>query len=217
MTGIMAEEVVRSDIAMFDDSLRNAGFHVIAGVDEAGRGPLAGPVVAAVVVLREGFYLPGVDDSKRLSAKRRQAVLEEIMESALEVGVGVAWQDEIDEVNIRVASLRAMSRAVEQLSVVPNLVLVDGKDLPDLRLPAVALVRGDARSQSVAAASILAKVVRDALMCELAIVYPEYGFERHKGYPTPEHLRNLAAFGPCALHRKTFRGVSQSADESVDT
>lgn len=201
------EGVGVSDLVVFDDSLSDAGFSTIVGVDEAGRGPLAGPVVAAAVVLPAGAHLLGVDDSKRLSAKKRETLCKEILKCAIEASLGVAWQDEIDEVNIRVASLRAMARAVNQLSIDPDLVLVDGKDAPDLRLPVVALVRGDARSESVAAASIVAKVVRDALMCGLHTAYPQYGFNKHKGYPTPEHLRNLAAFGPCPLHRKTFRGV----------
>jgi ribonuclease HII len=196
-----------SSLAMFDDSLRDAGFPVVAGVDEAGRGPLAGPVVAAAVVLPRAKHPVGIDDSKRLSARKREAVFSEILRFAVEVSVGVAWQDEIDEVNIRVASLRAMARAVDKLCAVPNLVLVDGKDLPDLLLPAVALVHADARSESVAAASIVAKVVRDALMCEFHTAYPEYGFDRHKGYPTPEHLRRLAVLGPCPLHRRSFHGV----------
>lgn len=196
-----------SGLVVFDDSLRDAGFRIIAGVDEAGRGPLAGPVVAAAVVLPEGEHPLGIDDSKRLSARKRETVFARILRSAVEVSVGVAWQDEIDEVNIRVASLRAMARAVGKLCVVPNLVLVDGKDLPGLQLPAVALAHADARSESVAAASIVAKVVRDALMCELHTAYPEYGFDRHKGYSTPEHLRKLSVFGPCPLHRRSFHGV----------
>lgn len=207
MSGSTEERNEVSSLAMFDDSLRDAGFPILAGVDEAGRGPLAGPVVAAAVVLPRGEHLLGINDSKRLSANKREAVFGEILRFAVEVSVGVAWQDEIDEVNIRVASLRAMARAVDTLHTVPSLVLVDGKDLPELPLPAVALVHADARSESVGAASIVAKVVRDALMCELHTAYPEYGFDRHKGYPTPEHLRKLAMFGPCPLHRKSFRGV----------
>ena len=193
----------------FDDHLRESGFPILAGVDEAGRGPLAGPVVAAVVVMRPDTHPQGIIDSKMLSARRRDAALQRILEGCVEVSLGAAWQDEIDETNIRAATLLAMSRAISQLMVSPDLVLVDGLDLPPMSCPGVALVKGDARSESVAAASIAAKVARDAIMCHLHQVYPEYGFDRHKGYPTSEHLQCLAAFGPCPLHRRSYRGVEK--------
>ena len=193
----------------FDDRLRKSGFPILAGVDEAGRGPLAGPVVAAVVVMRPDTHPQGIIDSKMLSAGRRDAALQRILEGCVEVSLGEAWQDEIDEINIRAATLLAMSRAISQLTVSPDLVLVDGRDLPPMSCPGVALVKGDARSESVAAASIAAKVARDAIMCHLHQVYPEYGFDRHKGYPTSEHLQCLAAFGPCPLHRRSYRGVEK--------
>ena len=139
----------------------------------------------------------------------RMPLLRRILEGCVEVSLGAAWQDEIDEINIRAATLLAMSRAISQLTVSPDLVLVDGRDLPPMSCPGVALVKGDARSESVAAASIAAKVARDAIMCHLHQVYPEYGFDRHKGYPTSEHLQCLAAFGPCPLHRRSYRGVEK--------
>ncbi|MBP7893024.1 MAG: ribonuclease HII [Firmicutes bacterium] len=194
----------------FDDRLRKSGFPILAGVDEAGRGPLAGPVVAAVVVMRPDTHPQGIIDSKMLSARRRDAALQRILEGCVEVSLGAAWQDEIDQINIRAATLLAMSRAILRLTVSPDLVLVDGRDLPPTSRPGVALVRGDARSESVAAASIVAKVARDAIMCHLHEVYPEYGFDRHKGYPTREHLQCLAAFGPCPLHRRSYRGVERT-------
>jgi len=199
----------RGALGEFDDRLRESGFPTLAGVDEAGRGPLAGPVVAAVVVMRPGVHPQDIVDSKTLSAGRRDAALQRILEGCVEVSLGAAWQDEIDEINIRAATLLAMSRALSQLRVSPDLVLVDGLDLPPMSCPGVALVKGDARSESVAAASIVAKVARDAIMCHLHQVYPEYGFDRHKGYPTSEHLQCLAAFGPCPLHRRSYRGVEK--------
>jgi len=200
----------RGALGEFDDRLRESGFPILAGVDEAGRGPLAGPVVAAVVVMRPDTHPQGIIDSKMLSARRRDAALQRILEGCVEVSLGAAWQDEIDQINIRAATLLAMSRAILQLTVSPDLVLVDGRDLPPTSRPGVALVRGDARSESVAAASIVAKVARDAIMCHLHEVYPEYGFDRHKGYPTREHLQCLAAFGPCPLHRRSYRGVERT-------
>ena len=200
----------RGALGEFDDRLRESGFPTLAGVDEAGRGPLAGPVVAAVVVMRPGVHPQDIVDSKTLSAGRRDAALQRILEGCVEVSLGAAWQDEIDEINIRAATLLAMSRALSQLRVSPDLVLVDGLDLPPMSCPGVALVKGDARSESVAAASIVAKVARDAIMCHLHQVYPEYGFDRHKGYPTKEHPRRLAVLGPCPLHRRTYRGVDRT-------
>jgi len=200
----------RGALGEFDDRLRESGFPTLAGVDEAGRGPLAGPVVAAVVVMRPGVHPQDIVDSKTLSAGRRDAALQRILEGCVEVSLGAAWQDEIDEINIRAATLLAMSRALSQLRVSPDLVLVDGLDLPPMSCPGVALVKGDARSESVAAASIVAKVARDAIMSCLHEVYPEYGFDRHKGYPTKEHLQCLALLGPCPLHRRTYRGVERT-------
>jgi len=197
---------------------RRQGFSVVAGVDEAGRGPLAGPVVAAAVVLDQGHPIEGLADSKKLTAQKRQKLAPVISERSLAWGLGVVGPRDIDELNIRVASLLAMRRAFEQMlaaGVAPDLVLVDGRDLFPLpervpRLEARAVVRADSRAESVAAASILAKVYRDALMLEYHALWPVYGFDRHKGYPTAEHKRRVAQHGPCEIHRLTFRGVKPS-------
>ena len=194
----------------FDDRLRESGFRILAGVDEAGRGPLAGPVVAAAVVMRPGVHPHGVIDSKMLSAPRRDAALSRILEACAEVSLGAAWPDEIDEINIRAATLLAMSRAMSQLTISPDLAIVDGRDLPTLNCPGVALVRGDSRSESVAAASIVAKVARDAVMCHLHESYPEYGFDRHKGYPTREHLHRLACLDHVHSTEEAYRGVERT-------
>lgn len=185
------------------------GFLRVAGVDEAGRGPLAGPVVAAAVILPEGFDAVGINDSKKLSPKKRDRLYDHIRANASDVGVGVAEAGEIDAINILQASLLAMRRAVESLAVAPQHLLVDGLfDVP-LPLSQEALVKGDSRSVSIAAASIVAKVVRDRLMAEYALLYPHYGFNGHKGYPTKAHKMAIAAHGPSPIHRTTFRGVSE--------
>jgi ribonuclease HII len=179
----------------------------VAGVDEAGRGPLAGAVIAAAVMLDPGDPIAGLADSKKLAARRREELAEAIRARALAWGVGRAEPHEIDRINILQASLLAMSRAVEALRRRPAVALIDGLHCPRLACPAVALVRGDARNASIAAASILAKVVRDAEMLELDGLYPGYGFAVHKGYPTPAHLAALARLGPSAVHRRSFTPV----------
>lgn len=193
--------------AMFDHLIRSSVAPVLAGVDEAGRGPLAGPVVAAAVILEPGCDLQGVDDSKKLSSRARAAAIDVIAGSAIAVGIGVSWHDEIDVINIRAASLRAMERAVSAMGVLPDLLIVDGKDAVDVPCAVVPLVGADHRSQSVAAASIMAKVARDELMIQMDCEHPGYGFAAHKGYPTPQHLAALQRLGPCAIHRLTFKGV----------
>jgi ribonuclease HII len=189
--------------------VRMAGEGVtVAGVDEAGRGPLAGPVVAAAVVLGAGTRWDGLDDSKRLDAETRERLFARVRERARAFSWAVIGPKAIDHENIRRASLRAMHRAVTGLRVVPDLVLVDGLDgIPQLALPQQAVVDGDARMISIAAASVVAKVVRDRIMSCLDRVWPEYGFARHKGYGTPEHLEALARVGPCPLHRYSFSPV----------
>ncbi len=179
----------------------------VAGVDEAGRGPWAGPVVAAAVVLDPARIPAGLNDSKTLSPARREALHEELNALAA-TGVGLAGSDEIDRLNILEATMLAMSRAVGGLGVAPAHVLVDGTRAPLLACPATAVVRGDARSLSVAAASIVAKVTRDRLMADLARAFPGYGWERNAGYGTPEHRRALEALGPTPHHRRSFRPVA---------
>jgi ribonuclease HII len=180
----------------------------LAGVDEAGRGPLAGPVVAAAVILEPGGRWDGLTDSKQVSAETRDALYARVLVEARAFAWAVVGPRAIDRLNIRRASLEAMRRAVTRLRVTPSLVLVDGHEaVPGLSLPQQALVGGDARMLSIAAASILAKVVRDRIMERLDGVWPGYGFARHKGYGTPEHLEALARLGPCALHRYSFTPV----------
>lgn len=182
---------------------------LICGVDEAGRGPLAGPVVAAAVILDPEAPIEGLDDSKKLSAKRREFLAGEIRSRALSWSVAEASVEEIDRINILNASLLAMRRAVELLSPRPVKALVDGNKCPDLFCPAEAIVGGDGKILAIAAASILAKTVRDSGMLELHKVYPEYGFDRHMGYPTQTHLKALLEYGVSPVHRRSYRPVSQ--------
>lgn len=185
---------------------------VVAGVDEAGRGPLAGPVVAAAVILADGVEIEGIRDSKVLSEKRRESLAVLIRQRAAAFALGAADVAEIDALNILRASLLAMSRAVAALEVAPHRVLVDGDHLPAVRCEARAIVGGDQRIPAVSAASILAKVARDAMMVELDRRYPEYGFARHKGYATEAHLEALERFGPCPVHRETFAPVRDALE-----
>lgn len=185
------------------------GLRFVAGVDEVGVGPLAGPVVAAAVVLPEGVRERGVDDSKRVAPAAREVLAERLRAVALGVGVGVAEVEEIDRLNIYQAALLAMRRAVESLPFPPEQVLVDARTIPGISLPQTPMVGGDRRSYSIAAASIIAKVVRDGLMRAFDAAYPAYGFGRHMGYGTPEHLAAIAAHGPCAIHRRSFSPVRQ--------
>jgi len=180
---------------------------LIAGVDEAGRGPLAGPVVAAAVILDERKPIHGLADSKKLSAKRREALFEEIRAKALCCSIAQASVLEIDTLNILQATLLAMRRAVEGLRILPHHVVVDGNRVPVLPMPVSALVKGDSKMAAISAASILAKVHRDRWCDQLHASYPAYGFATHKGYPTPEHLAALQAHGPCDEHRKSFAPV----------
>lgn len=180
---------------------------IIAGVDEAGRGPLAGPVSAAAVILDAAHPIIGLADSKQLSASAREMLAAEIRQHARAWSVAFATVEEIDRLNILQASLLAMQRAVAGLTLAPTLVLVDGNRTPDLPCAARAIIRGDATEPAISAASILAKVARDALLDELHEQYPAYGFARHKGYPTPAHIAALAAHGPCPVHRMSFAPV----------
>lgn len=182
----------------------------VAGIDEAGRGPLAGPVLAAAVILHPSRPIRGLADSKQLSAKRRDVLAERIRGEALDWGVGRAEVEEIDRLNILQAALLAMRRAVAQLSTPLDVALVDGNARPRLPCAVVTIVGGDATVPAISAASILAKVARDGDMVSLATAHPEYGFERHKGYATAEHLLALKRHGPCIVHRRTFAPVSNA-------
>ena len=192
-----------------ESKCRSKGFRLIAGVDEAGRGPLAGPVMAAAVVLPERAYLPGLNDSKKLSAAVRDSLFEVIKVTAISWAVGMASVEEIFELNIFHASLLAMCRSVVGLERKPDFVLVDGLKTLDLPLPQLSLVKGDNLSASIAAASVLAKVTRDRIMLDYHNEFPQYGFNRHKGYPTVEHLQALASYGPCRIHRTDFKPVKE--------
>jgi len=194
----------------FERAAWRGGIARLAGVDEAGRGPLAGPVVAAAVILAPGSRIAGVDDSKALAPEERERLYEEIGRRALAVGVGQADAVTIDRINVLEATRLAMRLALGQLGPEPEFVLTDFVHLPDLPYPQRGLVGGDRRSASVAAASIVAKVTRDRLMVEADQEYPQYGFARHKGYATAEHLAALTRHGPCPLHRRRFSGVWQT-------
>lgn len=180
------------------------GLQLICGVDEAGRGPLAGPVCAAAVILPAHVELPGLNDSKKLSDKKRRELFPLIKECAIAYGIGLADHEEIDGINILQATFLAMERALSQLSVKPDLVLVDGNRSKEFGLPVKTVVHGDSISASIAAASVLAKVTRDDIMLEMSQKYPEYGFEVHKGYGTKAHYEALRSCGPCPIHRKSF-------------
>lgn len=180
------------------------GVKLICGIDEAGRGPLAGPVCAAAVILPSNVEIPGLDDSKKLTDKRRRELMPVIKEKAIAYGIAFADHTEIDEINILQATFLAMERAIAQLSVKPELALIDGNRQKDFGLPVQTVVHGDSLSASIAAASVLAKVTRDDYMLRLAEEYPQYGFEVHKGYGTKAHYAALTEFGPCPVHRMTF-------------
>ena len=182
----------------------DAGFTVVCGTDEAGRGPLAGPVCAAAVILPQGLVIDGLNDSKKISEKKREKLFDIICQEAVSYGIAFATAEEIDEINILNASQLAMRRAVALLSPKPDMVLVDGNIARDFEMTAKPIVKGDALSMSIAAASILAKVTRDRYCLEMDKAYPEYHFAAHKGYPTKEHMDLVRALGPCPLHRKTF-------------
>lgn len=204
----MKKSSIPSEPSLFEEDYEALRFEgLLAGVDEAGRGPLAGPVCAAAVILDPKRPIEGLADSKKLSAKKREALAPLIRERALAWAIAWAEPEEIDRVNILRATMNAMRRAVEGLQVAPDCVWVDGNRLPDLPYLAEAIVKGDAKVPAISAASILAKTARDAKMREYAEQYPEYGFERHAGYGTKEHVAALEKFGPTPIHRKTFEPV----------
>ena len=188
----------------YEGEAREQGYTAVCGVDEAGRGPLAGPVCAAAVILPAGLVIEGVNDSKKLSEKKREELFPVICEKALAYGIGWADEREIDEINILQATYRAMKRAVESLPLTADYALIDGNRMPPLAIPGMTIIKGDALSMSIAAASILAKVSRDRVMVQFSREYPQYGFEQHKGYGTAAHVQALREYGPCPLHRQSF-------------
>ncbi len=193
-----------SNMWQIEHSYMEKGYSVICGVDEAGRGPLAGPVCAAAVILPPDLEIPGLNDSKKLTDKRRRELLPVIQEQALAYGIAFASHTEIDEINILQATYLAMERALAQLKISPELVLIDGNRSKDFGLPVRTIVKGDSLSANIAAASVLAKVTRDDYMLKMAEEYPQYAFEIHKGYGTKKHYAALEAFGPSPIHRMTF-------------
>ncbi|MDD4354626.1 MAG: ribonuclease HII [Candidatus Izemoplasmatales bacterium] len=191
----------------FEKELTDKGYHFICGVDEAGRGPLAGPVVAGAVILDPKHPIDGLNDSKKLSSSMRERLFQEIKKWAIASAVAIVSPETIDQINVLEASRLAMMKAIRQLTIAPDVVLSDFMELPELDVLVMSLVKGDSRSMSIAAGSILAKVTRDRLMEAWEVRYPEYGFAKHKGYPTKEHLAMLQRYGPCPIHRMSFKPV----------
>ena len=193
-----------TDLWTMEQELYDSGVTLLCGADEAGRGPLAGPVYAAAVILPRGLEIPGLNDSKKLSEKRRETLFDQICEKAISFGIARAEVEEIEEINILNAALLAMNRAIAQLNPQPALALIDGNKNTGITVPSRCVIKGDATCADIAAASILAKVSRDRLMYSLAGKYPEYAFEKHKGYGTKLHVEALKKYGPCEIHRPSF-------------
>lgn len=193
-----------SDLWALENEIYASGVNILCGVDEAGRGPLAGPVCAAAVILPRGLEIPGLNDSKKLSEKRREALYDVIISSAAAYGIAFADVEEIERLNILHATFLAMNRAIAQLSVRPELALIDGNRDSDIEVPSRCIVKGDSRCADIAAASILAKVTRDRYMIKMAEQYPQYGFEQHKGYGTKQHYAALREYGATPIHRMSF-------------
>ena len=193
-----------SDLWALENEIYASGMNILCGVDEAGRGPLAGPVCAAAVILPRGLEIPGLNDSKKLSEKKREALYDVIISSAMAYGIAFADVEEIERLNILHATFLAMNRAIAQLSVRPELALIDGNRDSDIEVPSRCIVKGDSRCADIAAASILAKVTRDRYMIKMAEQYPQYGFEQHKGYGTKQHYAALREYGATPIHRMSF-------------
>lgn len=194
----------------FEKDLRKQGFSILAGIDEVGRGPLAGPVVTSAVILPETFYLPGLNDSKKIPESKREQFYETIYKEAISIGVGIVHSEEIDQINIYQATKKAMMASVNNLSELPDHLLIDAMEL-DMPIPQLSLIKGDARSITISAASIVAKVTRDRMMKEYGAIYPEYGFEKHMGYGTSQHLEALDKYGLTPWHRRSFAPVKDIA------
>lgn len=204
----MQMEKETKDLLKYEKELYKKRISLIGGVDEVGRGPLVGPVVAACVILPPNYELPGLDDSKKLSEKKRDKYYDIIMKDAVSVGIGIVDAKKIDEINILEASRLAMKLAIEDLDVKPEYILSDAMKLDNIDIPYEAIIHGDALSLSIAAGSVIAKVTRDRMMYELDKKYPEYGFAQHKGYPTKKHLENIAKYGVLENYRFTYKPVS---------
>ncbi|AZB42922.1 ribonuclease HII [Bacillus sp. FJAT-42376] len=211
LAGIEKKDRMRQmfeELKRFEYDARSKGFKSIAGIDEAGRGPLAGPVVAGAVILPEGFYLEGLNDSKKLSEKKRDLFFDVIQKEALAIGIGIVDAEEIDRINIYQASKKAMRLAIEDLELNPDYLLIDAMEV-ELNIPQEKIIKGDAKSISIAAGSVVAKVTRDRIMKDLAKTYPAYGFDQNMGYGTAIHLESLKVHGATPHHRKTFSPVKE--------
>jgi len=205
------------DMFVYEKKLWRQGWELVAGVDEVGRGPLAGPVVAACVILPKKVFLSGVDDSKKLTRIKREKLFDQIMDHAIEVGVGIVREKTIDRLNILNASLKAMWKAVKKLKTSPQFVLVDGNQkIPNLPFPQMPIVKGDSKSICVASASIVAKVTRDKIMDRYHKKYPHFCFAKNKGYCTKLHLEALREFGPCKIHRRSFKIIKLLESNQMD-
>lgn len=195
------------NIYQHDEAFRKRGFKFIAGIDEAGRGPLAGPVVAAAVILPADLKIAGLRDSKKVPEQERASLFWDILSSSLDIGVGIVEHDEIDRINILQATRLAMKKAVADLRMCPDALIIDAVTLPSVSMKQFSIIKADSKSASVAAASLIAKYCRDMIMLRYHSQYPEYNFRKHKGYGTEEHIRLLDLHGPCNIHRKSFRKV----------
>ena len=199
------EEIRLKELKKQEDELRKRGFNKICGIDEAGRGPLAGPVVVASVIMPADSMIEGVNDSKKVSEKKREKLYDQILEEAISYGVGIVGQDEIDEINILNATKKGLTMSLKELTVKPDLIIVDAlTHIDTMGIPYESIIKGDAKCYSISAASIIAKVTRDRIMREWDKVYPEYGFEKHKGYGTSAHIEAIKKYGLCPIHRKSF-------------
>lgn len=199
------EEARLIELKKIDKEFFDKGIKYIAGIDEAGRGPLAGPVVVASVILPQDSMIEGINDSKKVSEAKREKLYDLIINEAISYGIGIIYQDEIDEINILQATKKGLTEAIKQMEIKPNIIMVDAlSGIDTLGIPYKSIIKGDAKCYSIAAASILAKVTRDRIMREWDKIYPEYGFGSHKGYGTAKHITAIREFGPCPIHRRTF-------------
>ena len=199
------EEQRLNNLKEYEKELRNKGYKYICGIDEAGRGPLAGPVVVASVIMPENSMIEGINDSKKVSEKKREKLYDLILEEAISYGVGIIGQDEIDEINILNATKQGLTTSLKELTKKPDLIIVDAlTHIDTLGIPYESIIKGDAKCYSISAASIIAKVTRDRIMREWDKIYPQYGFAQHKGYGTAAHINAIKEFGPCPLHRRSF-------------
>lgn len=199
------EEERLKNLKKYEEKLRKKGFKYICGIDEAGRGPLAGPVVVASVIMPENSMIEGVNDSKKVSEKKREKLYDLILDEAISYGIGIVGQDEIDEINILNATKKGLTMSLQELTQKPDLIIVDAlSKINTLGIPYESIIKGDAKCYSISAASIIAKVTRDRIMREWDKIYPQYGFATHKGYGTSSHIKAIIENGPCPIHRKTF-------------